>query len=441
MKFYGREEELKILKLAHKRSQENSQMTVVTGRRRTGKTRLILKSLEGQDFVYLFVSKKTEKLLCADFSRQITDAFGEEAIGEISTFQQVFKWLCSIASRRSISVVFDEFQEFTAINSSIYSDMQRDWDLRKSAMRMNIILCGSVQSMMTKIFLDAREPLFGRASGILKVSPFDLSTLREILKDHSPGFSADDLLALFTITGGVAQYVEWLMGDDAFSRTDMLTSVFSPRSIFLNEGKVALIQDLGKEYTVYFSILSLIASGFTSRPQIESVLQLPVGGYVQRLERIYGIIKRRRPVFSKENSTVIRFYLADNFFRFWFRFVHKYQAIIEANNMQAVREIVDRDYRTFAGLSLEDLLRNQFRETQNYTRIGNYWEKKNQREIDIVAVNELKNRAVIAEVKWQQKRVNLAKLELKAEKLVRDHLKGYEIEYRALGLEDVQIDP
>lgn len=412
-------------------------MTVVMGRRRIGKTRMILKGLEGQAHLYLFVSKKTEKLLCADFMRQITEAYNPGIVGEVTSFQQVFKLLCQIASQQHINVVIDEFQEFMSINGSIYSDMQRDWDLLKMSMKMNLILCGSVQSMMTKIFLDAREPLFGRASSVLTVHSFRVSTLREIIADYSPKYSAEDLLALYVITGGVAQYVEWLMEAGAYTLDSILDVVFNAQSVFLNEGKSALIQDLGKEYTVYFSILSLVAAGFTSRPQIESVLQLPVGGQIQRLERVYGILKRRRPIFSKESSTAIRFYLADNFFRFWFRFVFKYQDMVEANNIPAIRQIVERDYRTYAGLSLENMIREQLRESQQFTRIGNYWERKNQQEIDVVAVNEINRTAIIGEVKWQRKRANLAKLELKAEKLVRDHLKGYRIEYRSFGLEDV----
>jgi len=439
MLFYGREDELDVLQKSKARSSTSSQMTVVMGRRRIGKTRMILQSLEGEEKLYFFVSKKAERLLCQDFLRQIKTIYSEEPIGEVTQFQQVFQFVCRIARQRHVNLVIDEFQEFSAINSSIYSDLQRDWDLNKAKMRLNLVLCGSIQSMMNRIFLDAGEPLFGRASGILRVNPFRLSTLRQIMTDHQPGFSPDDLLALYTITGGVAQYVEWLVEAGALTRERMFDVVFSARSVFLNEGRNGLIQDLGKEYTVYFSILSLIANGFTSRPEIESVLQIPIGGYITRLERIYGIIKRRRPAFSKEKTTAIRFYLADHFFRFWFRFVFKYQEMVEANNLPALRQIVDRDYKTFAGLTLEDLLREQLREKQQFTQIGNYWERGNKNEIDIVASNELDRTAIIAEVKWQRKRVNLAKLELKAEKLVQKSLKGYKVEYRALGLGDVEV--
>lgn len=439
MEFYGREEELELLEAARDRSYQNSQMTVVMGRRRIGKTRLILEGLKGEKYLYFFVSKKSERLLCQDFLRQVKSVYDEEALGEVSQFQTVFQLVCRIAKRQQVNLIIDEFQEFFSINASIYSDLQRDWDLNKGIMQLNLILCGSVQSMMNRIFLDAGEPLFGRASGVLRIRPFGITTMKAILRDHYPAATAEDLLALFVLTGGVAQYIELFVERNALTKAAMINTIVNPQSLFIEEGKNVLIQDVGKDYQMYFSILSLIASGFTSRPKIESVLQKPIGGYLQRLEQIYGIIQRAKPVFSKSNSTDIRFYLADNFLRFWFRFIFKYQEMIEAKNYGAIKAIIERDYRTFAGLSLESFIRTKLKDSGNYTRVGNYWEKRNQNEIDVVAINELDRTAIIGEVKWQRNRVSLPKLELKAESLVRQHLRGYTIEYVAYGLEDIHL--
>jgi AAA+ ATPase superfamily predicted ATPase len=437
MKFYGRESELDLLNEARRRSEQNSQMSVVIGRRRVGKTRLILHSLKDDPHLYFFVSKKAENLLCQDFTRQIEEVYAERAIAPLTTFEQVFRFVCQIASRRHVNLVIDEFQEFSQLNNSVFSDLQRDWDLNKNEIKLNLILCGSVQSMMNRIFLDAREPLFGRASSILRVGAFEIQTLTEVIQDHFLAYTREDLLALYAVTGGVAQYVEYLVERSALSFDLIIDAVFSPQSIFLNEGRYALIQDLGKDYTTYFSILSLIAAGFTTRPKIESVLQKPVGGQLIRLERIYGLIARRKPIYSKENSTDIKFYIVDNFFRFWFRFVFKYQELVEAKNLEALKLIVRRDYRTFAGLVLEDFLREQLRQEMKYTKVGNYWERGNKNEIDIVAINEINRTAIIGEVKWQRERVSIPKLEMKAEKLVRDHLRKYKVTYVAYGLEDV----
>ncbi|WP_273444399.1 ATP-binding protein [Neolewinella agarilytica] len=439
MKFYGRKEELSVLSEAKKRSFANSQMTVVIGRRRVGKTRLILQSLSKDDYLYFFVSKKAESLLCLDFVQQIKEVYGEEPIGRITQFQQVFKFICQLARKHHVNLVIDEFQDFSLINPSVFSEIQRDWDLNKEEVKLNLIICGSVQSMMNRIFLDSREPLFGRASSILKVSPFTHATLKMILIDHSPKAHPEDLLALYTITGGTAKYIEHLVERDSLTFSKIIATVFHPQSFFLQEGRNALIADLGKDHTVYFSILSLISNGFTTRPKIESVLQRPIGGHINRLERVYNIVKREKPIFSKENSTTIQFFIADNFLRFWFRFIFKYQHMIEAKNYKTLVELVKRDYRGFAGLSLEQFFREQYRNSGEFTCVGNYWERGNQNEIDLVAVDEINKKAIIAEVKWQKKRVSLPRLEVKSENLIKNHLRGYDIKFVALGVEDIPL--
>lgn len=75
MKFYNRESELKELKRIQELSFKNfSRMTVVTGRRRIGKTSLVMKSVENTPTVYLFVGRKNEATLCAEFTPVIASS-------------------------------------------------------------------------------------------------------------------------------------------------------------------------------------------------------------------------------------------------------------------------------------------------------------------------------------------------------------------------------
>ncbi len=72
----------------------------------------------------------------------------------------------------------------------------------------------------------------------------------------------------------------------------MLNEILSENSIFLNEGKAVLIDEFGKDYGNYFSILSLIASSKTSRSEMESILNGSIGGYLDKLENEFGLIKK-----------------------------------------------------------------------------------------------------------------------------------------------------
>ena len=147
MNFYGRKDELALLHTTQIRAKQSSQFTVVIGRRRVGKTRLVLHSLDQADHLYFFVSKKAEKLLCQDFLRQVETTYHEVPDGEINRFAGVFQFVCRLARNRPINLFIDEFQELAGVNSSIFSEIQRDWDLNKDRMRLNLIVCGSVQSM------------------------------------------------------------------------------------------------------------------------------------------------------------------------------------------------------------------------------------------------------------------------------------------------------
>ena len=73
MRFYDREQEIERLLQIREQSLHNAQFTVVTGRRRIGKTQLLLKATEGVPTLYFFVSRKAEHFLCQDFQQEIYD--------------------------------------------------------------------------------------------------------------------------------------------------------------------------------------------------------------------------------------------------------------------------------------------------------------------------------------------------------------------------------
>lgn len=435
MKFYNREKELQNLRAIEEASKVSSKMTVLVGRRRIGKTTLIKKAYS--DRVYFFVSKKNEALLCDEFVTIIQNTLDVKMFGEIKTFKELFEYLMELSKTRHFTLVIDEFQEFLHINDTVYADMQNIWDGYKDSTKINLVLSGSIYSLMKKIFEDRKEPLFGRANNKIHLKPFSVETIKEILAENSPTYSADDLLSFYMLTGGVAKYVEIFVDNSAFTLEKQLELIFKEYSLFLEEGKNLLVEEFGKEYTTYFSILSLIASSKTSRSELESILEKNIGGYLDRLENEYTIIKKVKPIFAKEGSRTLKYEIIDNFFNFWFRFIYKYRSAIEIENYAYVKKIVLRDYATYSGRFLEKYFVEQLKLSYDYNDIGSYWERGNQNEIDIVAVNDEKQTMLIAEIKRNPKKINLKELEVKALKLMAKY-KKYEYEFRGYSLEDVQ---
>lgn len=183
MHFYNRLSELSLLTHLDQQAQKMGIMTVLTGRRRVGKTLLALHHAQDKRFLYLFVARKDEYLLCQEFLEEIKKKFQMPwIIGEITQFKDIFALLLQIAKTEHFILILDEFQEFFTVNPHIYSDIQKMWDLNKHAIKLHLIFIGSIYSLMHKIFEDNKQPLFGRANRILQIKAFSLQTMADILK-------------------------------------------------------------------------------------------------------------------------------------------------------------------------------------------------------------------------------------------------------------------
>lgn len=439
MRFFDRKEEIASLREIREMARSNAQFTVVTGRRRIGKTSLVWKAYEDEPILYFFVARKAEGDLCEDFRIEIETKLGLPIMGRAERFAEIFEFLMKYSAEHPITLFVDEFQEFFRVNKSVYSDMQRIWDIYSSQARINLIVCGSIYSMMLKIFKDKKEPLYNRQTRFMTVRPFAPTVLKEILMEYHSDYTAEDLLALYSFTGGVAKYVQLLVDAGATTKEKMLNQIVKADSIFLGEGKSVLIEEFGKDYGVYFSILSAIARGKTSRSEIENVVGREIGGYLTKLENEYEVIAKKQPLFEKSSTKNMRYTIEDNFFTFWFRFIYKYSYMLEIENYESVKTIINRDYETFSGLMLERYFKRVLIEHRAYTRIGGWWDRKGENEIDIVAENELNDEATFFEVKRKVGNIDLELLEQKAAVFLRATgvFKGYSISCKGLSMDDM----
>ena len=400
MKFYDREREQQVLGDVLRRSKTEAKMTVLMGRRRIGKTELSMRCSD-DTVLYFFVGKKAEKLLCQDYVREIREKLDAPILGTPNTFSEVFRFVLQLSESRPFTLVIDEFQNFLKINPSIFSDIQRDWDLHKRSSRLNLIISGSVFTLMTKIFEDKEEPLFGRADEKMTLESFTTDVLKQILKDFNPNYTPEDLLALYSITGGVPWYVTLLLDKGKTNKESMLAALTEENSPFINEGKNILIEEFGTDYVTYFSILTCIASGMRTRSEIENELgNNNIGPYLARLEDYYKVITKSLPIFAKANSKKVRYQLSDCFLAFWFRFFYKYQALVENKAFKSLSEIIQRDYSSVSGLMLERYYMKKFQEEGRYI-IGKWWDRKGENEIDLIVVDPVGKEAWFYELKKQ----------------------------------------
>ena len=446
MKFYDREKELNTLSETRKIAfSKVSQMTVLTGRRRIGKTKLMLKSCEGTPVVYLFVSRSSEQVLCTQFSQVIRESLGVFVPSGISTFRELFRLLMEIGKQKAYNLLIDEFQELMNVNASVFGDIQNIWDSEKDTARVNLIVSGSVYSLMHRIFMNYKEPLYGRATSIIRLKPFSVSVLKQIISDYASGYQNDDLLALYAFTGGVPKYVELLMDSGAFTIEGMVGQMVRENSVFIEEGNVMLIQEFGKKYGNYYAILSAIASGANDASRIaDETGQRSLGGSLQRLEEDYGLIAKLRPIKAKEGTQTVRYEIKDHFLRFWFRYIVKYQNMVQSEKFGQLRAIIMQDYNTYSGHELEAYFRDLLTETMPVELVGAWWENtrsttgdSDQHEIDIVAIYYDEKRVLIAEVKRQRKNFDPDKFQRKVDHIKNKLFARYKIDTACFTLEDM----
>lgn len=434
MDFFGRRVELALLTKLWDSTEKKARMAVITGRRRIGKTYLVMTYAKDKPHLYLFIAKKNEALLCQEFIQQIRETFDIPILGEIRTFREIFNLLMEIGKKQKFVLIIDEIQEFFNINPSVFSEIQMLWDRYLFQSKVQLIVMGSIYSLMHKIFEDSKEPLFGRADKIVRLKPFSLAELHSILGHYGKG-NVDTLFSYYLVSGGIPKYIEQLIMEEAFSEDQIFTCILSEHSPFLHEGKSILVEEFGKEYGMYFSILELIASGKTSRTEMESVLQKDVGGYLERLENYYYIITKHRPIIAKPQSKSVRYHIQDLFLKFWFRFIYNNWSAVETSNFAYIRDLILRDLSTYKGAVLEEFFKNLFAETKQFNQIGSYWEHGNQNEIDLVAINDLKKLIVIGEIKLNKDRARVERLHKKAEKLLKVY-PDYSAEFLTLELKD-----
>lgn len=438
MKFYDRDTELKILQKNWTQTTERGRLTVLIGRRRIGKTTLLRKNSEegNQPFLYLYVSKDNERVMTRKFQEAAEQTLGLRIFGQTESFAQFFEQLMRYGQQNHFTLVFDEFQNFIKVNPAIPCHIQDIWDRYHEKVKVNMVACGSIYNMMHRIFDNEDEPLYGRQDCRINLQPFRIGVLKQILHDHNPKYTPEDLLCLYMLTGGVAKYVSWLMDAKATTKTKMLRWVTQVGSPYLSEGTELIMSEFGRDYANYLSILQMIASGLTTQSEIDGVIGKNTGAYLDNLETEYSYIHRRQPLFSKPGGRNSRWQLDDCFLRFWFRFILHNQALVEMERNDLLLEIVEHDYEQYSGLVLEQYFRQRWMEEERVTLVGNYWDRKGVNEIDMIALNDIDKTAVVAEVKRQRKKLNPSLLAEKAATIDK-HLAKYTITQIGLTMEDM----
>lgn len=400
-RFINRKQELEFLNKKYKSNQ--SELLIIYGRRRIGKTELILKFCENKSNMYFIGRLESKEDTLRRFNNLLIEKFNDNFLlnNPLMNWDAILDYLADKSKDRAI-IVIDEFPFLVEKFPEIISILQDKWDSKLKKTKIMIILSGSSVGMMEKYALDYKSPLYGRRTGQWKIDKMNISNLKYFFSKYD----AEQLINIYAITDMIPGYLGILNGDKDVQ--DNLKDKFFSKGEFLYEEVEILLREELRDPSNYMSIISAIAGGLTSFNEINQKTKLDkslLSKYLSVLESL-GIIERIMPVTNnskdKLKSKKSLYRVKDNFFDFWFKFIYINKQEIEKGNFE-LNSFLKQEFEKYVSFKFEDYCKELVLNgiISKFNQVGGWWHKD--KEIDVIALNDSKKEILFGECKWKEK--------------------------------------
>jgi len=379
-------------------------LSVLYGRRRCGKSRLLREALRGRPGkMASYVGDDREaslqrQALAVEMST-VLQGFGDANYPDWESL--LSRWFKD--APRGCVLALDEFPSLVAASPELPSLLQKQLD---KGVRSHLVLSGSSQNMMHGLTLDRSAPLYGRAREVLKIQPLGAGWLVRAF----PKLRPVDAVEVFSVFGGVPRYWE-LFAEYKNLKAAVLDLILAPMGVLHEEPPAVLLDDF-RELAQATTLLALIGAGCHRISEIAGRIGKPATSLSRPLSRLVdlGLVARDTPFGSgpKEKRTLYR--IGDPFLNFWFRFVEPNRSRLQTGRVAAVVAEVERDFphhvaATWEALSRASVGRGGRLET-DWGEARRYWGPGLDRqpmEIDVVAASADGRRLLIGEAKWHDR--------------------------------------
>lgn len=424
--FIGREQELKFLQ--DKYDENKGQLIVLYGRRRVGKTETLREFCKDKPHIFYSCTQCTDKAQLSKFSRLLLkeDIPAKQYITEFSDWEKAFDAITELPYGDTKKLlIIDEFPYMCKYNKSIPSILQNLWDAKLKDENVMIVLCGSAMSFIEKELLAEKNPLYGRATGIYKMTEMGFYDAIKFF----PNYSNMDKVLVYSILGGIPHYLRQFNPELSLSE-NIKRNILTKGCVLYSEVDFLLHQEL-RETPIYNSIIEAVALGNTKlndisqKSLVEETSKTSV--YLKNLIEL-GIVGREYSVDSKTkekaNTNRGTYRLTDNFFRFWYAFCFVNYSQLEDGDVDGVFQyVIEPELHKYASFSFEDICREFVRELQKknklpfrYTKMGRWTGKTTIRdnesrngmrvgetEIDLLAIGRNAKEYLVGECKFKGK--------------------------------------
>lgn len=415
--FHCRESELR--KLNKRYQYTDFECVIIYGRRRVGKTALINEFCKDKPTIYFSALNATAPENLRTLSNSIHQYERPDAAStaEFQSYEDAFDEISKLSAEERVVFVIDEYPYLAKSKPAVSSMLQHLIDHVWSEGRLFLILCGSSMSFMEYQVLGYESPLYGRRTAQFKIEPL---TYLESAQFY-PSLNYEDQALVYGITGGIPHYINQLKVRSTVDRA-LLDNLFDSSSYLFEEPENLLKQEL-REPAVYNSIIRAIAEGASRMNDISTKTGIetgPCAKYVKTLIDL-GIIKKETPITEKPGKKTI-YFLTDNFFRFWYRFVPQNIAAIHSERIEKVYPYAVKQYLSdYMGLIFEKMCQEYLLYYAddlpvNLSGIGQWWgtdsRRKKQIQIDLVGTPVEGKEYLIGSCKFRNEKIGMDELEL-----------------------------
>lgn len=413
--FIGRTRELDTLNKLY--DSDKFEFAVLYGRRRVGKTALISEFIHGKKAIYFMGVESNEKQNLENFSQSIMEySSGNVMQTSFLSLQVALEYVFELAQNEKLILAIDEYPYIARSSKSFASTLQMLIDKYKDTSKLMLILCGSSMSYMEDHVLAYKAPLYGRRTAQMKILPFDFEESCAYFQKFSP----EDMALIYGIVGGTPQYL--LQMDEQISVEENIKNTFlNPSSSIYEEPENLLKQEV-REPALYNAIITAVASGASHMAEISTKVGEETSVCTRYLKNLIGLgIVRKETPYGEKESRKSLYVIADNMFRFWYRFIPDNNSIISRGAADLAYQRIAPHLSDYMGKVFEDICMQYLwkllldgKSQVLFADLGRWWgtdpKTRSQTEIDIMGEQD-KTTALFGECKWTNENVDVGILD------------------------------
>jgi len=426
--FVGREKELGLIQNL---LQKPSASMMLYGKRKVGKTTLILQALSASrdKTVYFECLKSTMEDNIEAFVAVLVREQVLPAALTFKTFADVFAYLNTLP--QTINIVIDEYPYLKVYTKPETVDSMFQTIIDNYLKNIRLFISGSHIGMM-KDMLEERNALYGRFSLTFQ--------LKELNYKESAAFYAEknvyDRIGFYAVFGG-SPYINGFIDAEASLKENIVQTILNDTHPVYHYVEHLLISDftnaIGAERIFY-----AISNGKKKYSEIEEKLGMKNNGLLSKqlssLLRM-EILAKTFPINKPDDKKKTAYEINDNLLRFYYAFVYKNKSALYMLGADAFYdEYIAPAITTFIAHRFEEICRTYFSlQAQSgllkgVSNIGTYYYDDSQTrtsgEFDVVL--QKKQQYDIYEVKYYHAPMSIEDVEKEAEKI--RTLKGLQVD-------------